>query len=360
MNSKEARGNKPIAGGADDAAALGPLYERSARRGRASKLALLAMLVAGLGAVAYVASGYVAQSQQGAAAASLPPVDVVASSGAPHFLFAINGVSRPLGVAVAPRGDRIYVTESDGNRETKEFDRDGHPVGTLNPPGSDPSSRVPVYAAVDAEGKVFVSDRGTGSVHTYSPEGSYLGEFEPPAELKGAWNPLALAFDPSGNLLVTNLTAGKHGVLSIGRDGKVVSRREEGVSPEDPLSYPNGVVADQTGRILVSDSNNARVVVIEPNGAAPWSFGQAMAASGIGLPRGIAVDAQKHVYVADTVNHNLLVFEIGDRNAKLLFKLGGQGIGNGQFNFPNGVAVDQSGRLYVTDRENNRVQVWSN
>lgn len=360
MTDLESRVTKPIAGGAVDAALPGHSSGGRIRRGRAIKLVLLAILMTGLAAVTYVASGYVTQTQQGAAAAALPPVPIVETPGAPHFLFSINGVSRPLGVAVSPRGDRIYVTESDGARETKVFDRDGHLVGALNPPGSDPASRIPVYAAVNSEGKVYVSDRGTSSIHTYSPDGAYLGEFEPPADLKGSWNPLALAFDPAGNLLVTNLVPGKHAVLSIDRDGKAVSRRDDGAIPGDQFSYPNGIAADQTGRILVSDSNNARIVVIEPNGALPWTFGQSLGSSGIGLPRGIAVDGQNHVYVADTVNHNLLAFELADRNAKLLFKVGGQGISNGQFNFPNGLAMDQGDRLYVTDRENNRVQVWSN
>ena len=70
-------------------------------------------------------------------------------------------------------------------------------------------------------------------------------------------------------------------------------------------------------------------------------------------PRGVAVDAQGNIYVADTNNHRVQVF---DSTGKYLRDWGSQGEGAGQFNEPWGIAVDAQGNVYVADTWNYRVQ----
>ena len=70
-------------------------------------------------------------------------------------------------------------------------------------------------------------------------------------------------------------------------------------------------------------------------------------------PRGVAVDAQGNVHVADTNNHRIQVF---DSNGAFLRQWGAQGDGDGQFNEPWGIAVDGDGNVYVADTWNHRIQ----
>lgn len=70
-------------------------------------------------------------------------------------------------------------------------------------------------------------------------------------------------------------------------------------------------------------------------------------------PRGIALDDQGNVYVADTLNHRIQKF---DRTGKLLTAWGTDGSGDGQFKEPMGVALDRQGNVYVADTWNHRVQ----
>jgi len=70
-------------------------------------------------------------------------------------------------------------------------------------------------------------------------------------------------------------------------------------------------------------------------------------------PRGVAVDAQGNVHVADTNNHRIQVF---DSNGAFLRQWGVQGDGDGQFNEPWGIAVDGDGNVYVADTWNHRIQ----
>ena len=84
--------------------------------------------------------------------------------------------------------------------------------------------------------------------------------------------------------------------------------------------------------------------------------GSASAATARGYFSGIAVDARGHVFVADTGNNRVQVF---DSAGNFLLKWGVQGDEKGQFNEPRGVAVDKTGaRVYAADTGNNRIQVF--
>jgi DNA-binding beta-propeller fold protein YncE len=70
-------------------------------------------------------------------------------------------------------------------------------------------------------------------------------------------------------------------------------------------------------------------------------------------PRGIAVDSQGRVFVADTGNKRIVVF---DSDGKYLTEFGTPGLDPGQFDEPVGVAVANDGTVYVTDTWNQRIQ----
>jgi DNA-binding beta-propeller fold protein YncE len=80
-------------------------------------------------------------------------------------------------------------------------------------------------------------------------------------------------------------------------------------------------------------------------------------------PSGMALDAQGNLYVADTLNHRIQVF---DSEGNFLITWGSEGSGDGQFNFiygdpahnlaVGGVAVDGEGNVYVADGGNARIQ----
>jgi sugar lactone lactonase YvrE len=136
----------------------------------------------------------------------------------------------------------------------------------------------------------------------------------------------------------------------------------------------------RTGRIYVADSTNNRVLswlnaATYTNGqAADKVFGQpdftsstanngGISASTLSGPRGVAVDDNSNLYVADTNNNRILVyrnpntldnvadFVIGQANFATL----GFGTTNAKLNGPRGIAIDSSNNLYVADTNNNRV-----
>jgi DNA-binding beta-propeller fold protein YncE len=278
----------------------------------------------------------------------------------PHYEFSIYGTSHPLGVAVTPSGGRIYVTDTDGDRLVRVFDHSGKSVGTLKPPASTGASHAPVYAAINPKtNTVYVSDRLTSSVYIYDAKGAFVRAFAPKAKLDGGWAPLGLAFDPDGNLYVTDVrgpTSATHRVLVFGPDGTLLRTLGSGA-----LSFPNGIVVDPRGNVDVSDSNNGRLVIFNPAGKVTAAINRGIGEGDLGMPRGTAIDDSGRLFVVDTADHMLRVYSLGSskhETPKYIGSVGGEGQVDGRFEYPNGVATDVRAHIYVTDRENNRVQVW--
>lgn len=137
------------------------------------------------------------------------------------------------------------------------------------------------------------------------------------------------------------------------------------------LSSPRGVAVDAAGTLYVADTSNNRVLVYQ----APWSdavadvvIGQTgMGASSAGstlaklrAPEGVFVDAGGALWVADTGNHRVLKFATLATGATAAFAIGGSGAASATtMSSPKDVAVDGSGWLYVADWGFSRVLGFS-
>jgi DNA-binding beta-propeller fold protein YncE len=288
----------------------------------------------------------------------LSQIPVLSQNTPPHFTSALYSVTQPLGVAIDETTDRVYVTQSGGSTKVVVFDTEGAKVGELTPPGPAGADHVPVYAAVDpSNSDVYVSDRAAGTVYVYDSSGKFLHTLAP--EGAKQWAPLGLAFDSTGNLYVTDVSAPTHKILVMKTSGEIVRTMGE----NDKLSFPNGIAVDPQGRVVVSDSNNGRVLVYGTDGKLIGAFARGDSDAALGLPRGISIDDTGRTYVVDTANHSVQVFAPKDEASPGVpdysFTFGEEGSTDGTFEYPNGIATDKHGRIYVTDRENNRVQVWS-
>jgi len=68
------------------------------------------------------------------------------------------------------------------------------------------------------------------------------------------------------------------------------------------------------------------------------------------------VDARGRVFVADTGNKRILLY---DADGNFIMQIGSEGLSIGQFEEPVGLAFDPRGYLYVADTWNQRVQVFA-
>jgi DNA-binding beta-propeller fold protein YncE len=326
-----------------------PPPRRSRRR---LLIALLAVLLVGLAALGTVFGWYVTRRRP------LSQLPGISRDTLPHYLFSMYGSTQPLGVALSPDGQRVYVTETGGERVVRVYDRSGKQVSALHPPASTGAAHVPVYVAVRPDTQeVYVSDRATGAVYVYGPQNDYRRTFAPPSGV-GSWAPLGLAFDPDGRLYVSDVRAkGGHRILVFGPDGALL----RSLTPPGGMQFPNGIAVDAKGNVQVCDSNNARVLIFSPTGGVTGRITSSVGDADLGLPRGAAIDDRQRLYVADAANHAVRLYRLPQSGATapaFIGSFGTEGTVDAAFEYPNGVAVDSRARVYVTDRENNRVQVW--
>lgn len=274
----------------------------------------------------------------------------------PGFSYTIAGVEKPLGIAYDEANDRLYITQSGGDRTTKVFASNGAEIATLPQP-KDNKSHTSVYVAVDpANGNVYVTDRGSMQVLVYNAAGELTGELSP--DSKKGWAPLAVMVAADSKVYVTNTADEGHSIMVFAKDGSVVQT----IGAKDKLEYPNGLVLQKDGSLVVADSNNSRVIVFNTDGTVRGFLTKGESPSQIGMPRGLAVGTKDRLYIADTVAQVIRVYVPDEFSGVPVYstEFGEVGKEDGQFIFPNGIAVDTTGRIFVTDRVNNRVGVWKN
>lgn len=357
----------------------------------------------------------------------------------------------PRGIALDRARHRVYVTDaSDGTVEV--FTMRGAPVATWVLEGPEPGAAAGVReVAVDTEGLVHVSDYSTNRVVVLDPEGDEVAQVPldaKPAPLGGLNQPEGVAVDPSnGDVLVSDTLNQR--VQRFAADGTpLLSWGYRGRGTGRALDYPRGVAVDASdssvwvqnsrsgnlkrfsadgqsmgaigrrgsgpgqlldargvlvtadGLVVVPDSGNQRLVVMNRRGEVQWSApcgapaqaarpylrgctavsvdadGQLWAAAPtlgavqvfapdgtllhtytarrLSTPYGVVVDGDQ-VFVSDLDRSRIVVL---DREGDVRGSFGGPGSAHGQLRRPTALAVDPDGLLLICDTGNERIEVF--
>ena len=205
---------------------------------------------------------------------------------------------------------------------------------------------------------------------------------------RGQFNlPRGIARDGAGNFYVVDTVNMR--VQKFDPQGKFLAiignGRGNGDGQFNPLSFegkdsegtgPGGIAVDSQGNIYVADTWNHRIQKFGPAGnfIMRWGefidLGSADAASDAAKnskfygPRGVAIGPGDTVYVSDTGNKRISIF---DKDGKFVREIS-SGLSPerrqqnyvfnlpGEMNEPIGVTVDGTGNVYVADTENKRIQ----
>jgi DNA-binding beta-propeller fold protein YncE len=136
-----------------------------------------------------------------------------------------------------------------------------------------------------------------------------------------------------------------HGV--VGAFGRM------GLGPGD-FTYPRAIAVAPDGHVFVVDKSG-RVQRFSPDGE--YETGWKMPRTATGVPVGLSVHPDGRLFVPDTHNHRVQVF---DRDGVLLAEFGSEGDGPGEFSLPTDVAFDAAGNVYVAEYYlTDRISRWS-
>jgi len=212
----------------------------------------------------------------------------------------------------------------------------------------------PTGIAVDSKGLLYVADQKVGAIFIFNPQTHGTELIRNGIEAHFGWLN-GLAIDDDDRLFVSD---GKmHRVLIFSPKREIEGQVTEG------LIDPNGLAIDAENRLLyVVDTQQDQVLVYDADSlkllrrigtggknhflTTPGDFG---------APQGVAVDSEGNVYVTDTLNNRVEIFD-GDGNFVSLF--GKHGDGPGTFARPKGIAVDADGHIWVADEMQDRLQVF--
>jgi sugar lactone lactonase YvrE len=211
--------------------------------------------------------------------------------------------------------------------------------------------------AIDDDDRLFVSD---GKMHRVT---ILNAKHEVENQIKdGLIDPVGLAIDTTNRFLYVVDTQQDQVIVYDADSLKLLRRIGTGgknhflTTPGD-FGAPQGVAVDADGNVYVTDTMNDRVEIFDADGNFISTFGKAGDGPGFfARPKGIAVDSDGHIWVADQMQDRLQVF---NRDGQLLTYIGtGHGELPGQFKSLQGVAIDKQNHVFTTEQEPGRLQVF--
>ena len=266
----------------------------------------------------------------------------------------------PRGIEVDSSGN-VFVADVLNDRLQK-FTSDGIFIIKWGTAGCGNSQFYGVLdVASDKSGNIYAVDSESiycsAHVRKFTNSGSFLTMWGSSGEGNGQFQGdiNGITADLSGNIYVTNCRNNR--VQKFTNNGSFISKWGSFGNGHGQFNCPQGIAVDIFGNVFVSDYNN-RIQKFLSNGSFITEWGSCCSPDGyFDNPAGVAVDSSGNVYVADQGNHRIQKF---DNNGNFITKWGSNGwTGNGQFQYPEGVAVDAALNVYVADTYNDRIQKFA-
>jgi len=240
---------------------------------------------------------------------------------------------------------------------------------------------TPSAIAFDDKGDLIVADSGAHAIKKVNVETGetvvIAGVENKSGFADGAANgalfnaPVGVAVGENGKIFVADTYNDKIRVVENGMVSTFAGGEQgfaEGIGATAKFDTPCGIAVLKNGNLLVADSRNRRVRLVEPdgkvstlagNGAADSIDGSLLSASFV-EPAAFTVDKNGVIFVADgnsirILNKRFFPFVETVTDTKRGFADGY--LRRARFNRPSGLTTDESGNLFVADAENQTIRV---
>mmetsp|Transcript_3944 Transcript_3944/g.6490 ORF Transcript_3944/g.6490 Transcript_3944/m.6490 type:complete len:561 (-) Transcript_3944:49-1731(-) len=174
-------------------------------------------------------------------------------------------------------------------------------------------------------------------------------------------HPSGVAFDHTGRyLFIVDQSNHRVQVFDSMTQEVLGAYGSKGLGPSH-FDMPCGIVADRENKIIVSDLLNHRLQVLEFNPRTQeLSFLQSIGSEGSGpgqfsFPKGLGLTENGGLLVCDSANHRVQVLDMD--GFSMIREFGSYGFGDGQFDSPLAATITCTGEILISDG-NNRIQVF--
>ncbi|GAP15361.1 dolichyl-phosphate-mannose-protein mannosyltransferase/NHL repeat [Longilinea arvoryzae] len=273
-------------------------------------------------------------------------------------------LNTPRGLAVAADGT-IYVADSHNNR-IEHFSADGQLLqqwggftDISQSGGTDGMFYEPWGVAVGPDGSVYVTDTWNHRVQKFTADGKFItkwGYFGTAETPDAFWGPRGIAVDSQGRVYVAD--TGNKRISVFTSDGKSITQFGGQGFEAGKFDEPVGVAVDSQGLVYVTDTWNQRIQVFSPTPTGDvfvpllqWDVSAWYGESLDNKPF-IAVSPDGNVFVNDPEGYRILEFKT---DGTFVRTWGDPGAGAGGFGMPAGVALDSEGHVWVSDAINNSI-----
>jgi sugar lactone lactonase YvrE len=216
--------------------------------------------------------------------------------------------------------------------------------------------RRPGGVAADAQDNIYIADSERGLVLVYDSDGRFLRYIGKRGNEGFFHLPAGIAIERSSGRLYV-LDSPRNLLFVLGLEGNILDRigRYRGGASRVEFNAPTEI-ALLRDELVVLDSAGSRIQILDLQGNPVRQFPIRVFAGGNAAPEvGLAVDSDANIYVSNLGGAAVRVY---DRVGHLLSSFGSGGIQLGEFLAPTGLWIDGANRIYVADTDNRRVQVF--
>jgi sugar lactone lactonase YvrE len=217
----------------------------------------------------------------------------------------------------------------------------------------------PRAIAIDQQDRLYIVDM-TARIQVFDRDGNFLRGWRTPEWENG--KPVGLDFSNDGNLLVADTHYFR--MLVYTPEGKLLEERtiggECGNEPGQ-FNFVTDAVQDSAGNYYIAEYGPIdRVQKFTPEGEFVYQWGSHGREVGQFMrPQALAIDENDHLWIADSCNHRICVYDVTGEQPELVRVWGEQGYEPGQMRYPYGMVLDGQGHVYVSEYGNHRVQKFT-